>query len=171
MSGEKALDIRRVPISKIDAWDKNPRLILPADFERLKAQITRLGIYKPLLCYREKTRYVVLGGNMRVKALKDLGFKEIEVSVVTPKTEAEKLEYSLSDNDRAGQYDEDKLGALVSSLSTEIDLSMFKADLGEAIDMKEMLERFEIEIEPPRHVEFDESIETKTECPSCGYRW
>jgi len=43
------VNIRRVPISEVVLWDKNPRGILKADFERLKRQIKRLGVYKPLV--------------------------------------------------------------------------------------------------------------------------
>jgi hypothetical protein len=69
-----------------------------------------LGQYKPLLITSDGE---VLGGNMRLRAYKDLGMTEAWVSVVEPKTEAEKLEYALSDNDRVGYYEDDKLAELL----------------------------------------------------------
>lgn len=136
------MEIIKVPIASVKLWDKNPRGIKTKDFERLKKQITKLGVYKPLVCYKEDGKYVVLGGNMRIRALKDMGLKEVDISIVKPKTEAEKIEFALSDNDRAGFYEEDKLAELVYPFIKDIDLSGFKVDLGEAIDLKGVVERF-----------------------------
>ena len=136
------MNVIKVPIASVLPWDKNPRGIKTKDFDRLKKQIKKLGVYKPLVCYREDGHYIVLGGNMRIRALKDMGLKEVDISVVTPKCEAEKIEFALSDNDRAGFYEEDKLAELVYPHIKDIDLGDFKVDLGEAIDLKQLVERF-----------------------------
>lgn len=138
----RPLIIKRVPISQVVPWDKNPRGIKTKDFERLKKQIIKLGIYKPLICYEDKGHFVVLGGNMRIRALKDLGLTEVEISIVKPKTEAEKIEFALSDNDRAGFYEEDKLAELVLPHLKDINVSDFKIDIGEPLDLRSLLERF-----------------------------
>lgn len=75
---------KQADISTVDNWDKNPRAIQKEDFERLKAQIKELGVYKPLICYEHEGRYIVLGGNMRLRALKALGTKEVWLVVVKP---------------------------------------------------------------------------------------
>jgi DNA modification methylase len=136
------MDIRKVPISKVIPWEKNPRGIKTLDFERLKRQILKLGQYKPLVCCREGTKFVVLGGNMRIRALQDLGVKEVEISIVRPKDEAEKIEYALSDNDRAGYYEEQKLAELVFPYMAKLDFNDFKVDIGRSIDLKSLLEDF-----------------------------
>ena len=142
------LDIRRVDISAVSPWDKNPRGIKTKDYERLKKQILRLGVYKPLVCYENGGgKFIVLGGNMRIRALKDLGLKEIEISVVHPTSEAQKIEFALSDNDRAGFYEEDKLAELVYPHIADLDLSDYKVDLGEALDLRQVVERFGPDIE------------------------
>jgi len=99
-------------ISTLKNWDKNPRTIAKKDFERLKKQIQKLGEYKPLLITKDGT---VLGGNMRLKAYQELGIKEVWVSVVEADTEEKKIEYALSDNDRAGKYELDLMGDLVGN--------------------------------------------------------
>lgn len=113
-------------ISRLKNWNKNPRSIKKDAFERLKKQIQKLGQYKPLLITPDGT---VLGGNMRLRAYKDLGITDIWVSIVEPKTESEMMEYSLSDNDRAGFYDEDLLANIMPEL--ELDMSMYAVDLEE----------------------------------------
>jgi len=128
-----------VPINLVSNWDKNPRTISAEDFERLKNQIKKLGVYKPLLCFKEKDKYITLGGNMRLRALKDLKYTEVWISLINPKTEAEKLEYALSDNDRAGEYQKDDLATLVSQFSEDIDMSLYSVDLGKAILIEDLI--------------------------------
>jgi len=55
---------------------------------------------------------IILGGNMRFKALQQLGYKEIPNEWVKKKsdlTEAEKKEFLIRDNINAGQWDWDSL--------------------------------------------------------------
>jgi len=141
------MKIIKVPIASVLPWDKNPRGIKTKDYERLKKQIKKLGVYKPLLAYEDKGKYIVLGGNMRIRALKEMGIPEVDISVVKPRNEAEKVEFALSDNDRAGFYEEDKLAELVYPHIKDIELGDFKVDLGEAIDLKQVVERYGPDIE------------------------
>ena len=136
------MEIVKVPIGQVKPWDKNPRGIKTKDFERLKKQILELGVYKPLVAYPDGDNFVVLGGNMRIRALKDLGIPEVDVSVVHPKDEAEKIKIALSDNDRAGFYEQDKLAELVYPHVQDLNLGDFKLDLGEPIDLKGFIDRY-----------------------------
>lgn len=153
------MKIIKVPIEKCELWDKNPRGITKKDFDRLKRQIKKLGVYKPLVACEENGKYVILGGNMRLRALKELGFKEVELSVVEAKTEEEKIEYSLSDNDRAGYYEEDALAELVAGVADKIHLDDYKIDLGDAKSLGQVLAAYlpEEEDEEPE-VEFTEEL-------------
>lgn len=136
------MNILKVPIEKVAPWEKNPRGIKKADYERLKKQIKELGVYKPLVCFQEGEKYVVLGGNMRIRALKDLGYQEVDVSLVEAETEALRIKYALSDNDRAGYYEDEKLAELIYPHMGEIDLKDFKVDLGEAVDLGSVIDGF-----------------------------
>jgi len=162
------VNLLKVPISDVQPWDKNPRGIKTKDYERLKKQILKLGIYKPLLAYRENGGYVVLGGNMRIRALKELGMTEVDISVVEAKTEAKKIEYALSDNDRAGFYEEQALAELVYPHIEDIDLGEFKVDLGEPVDLRGVVEKFSPvgEDEQSRLDQLAEKVKVK--CPECG---
>ena len=165
------MDIRKVPIEAVEPWDKNPRGIKAKDFDRLKKQILKLGAYKPLVCYEDKGKFVVLGGNMRIRALKDIGVKEVDISVVKPKDEAQKIEFALSDNDRMGFYQEQELAELIIPHIAKLDLDAFKVDIGEPLDIKSVIERFGPDLGKPKEQEFDENITTENECPKCGYKW
>ncbi len=126
------------PIDKAKLWDKNPRQITPEDFDRLKEQIKKLGVYKPLVVKPDGT---ILGGNMRYRALKELGQKEVWVSIVHPKTEAEELEFALSDNDRAGSYNEQDLAEMVQLLPVE-SLKLYKIDTGRLLPLQELKDKY-----------------------------
>ena len=131
------------PIEKLKEWDKNPRSISKDGFERLKRQIRKLGQYKPLLITPDGT---VLGGNMRLKAYRELGIDKVWVSVIDPKTENEKLEYSLSDNDRAGFYDDDLLANL-SSFYPDFNWEDYSVDLKEPTNLHDLLDQFKEVVE------------------------
>ena len=137
-------------IDKLKGWDKNPRSIKKEDFERLKRQITKLGQYKPVLVTPEGE---VLGGNMRLKAYKELGMKDIWVSIVEPKTEAEKIEYALSDNDRAGYYIQDQLYSLLEPQALNLNLDDYTIDLKEPLNLKRFLDNYKGIIEDDFDVE------------------
>lgn len=125
------------PIDKLKLWDKNPRSINKKDFLRLKKQIQKLGIYKPFIITPEGE---IIGGNMRFRAIKELGYKTVWVSVVEPKTEAEKIEIALSDNDRAGYYDDDILAELVYDL--DIDFKDYSIDLKEPFNLDDLMSNY-----------------------------
>jgi hypothetical protein len=161
------MDTRK--IKDLRNWDKNPRSIDKEDFERLKAQIKKLGQYKPLLITKEG---IVLGGNMRLKAYEELGIKEAWVSVVEAKTEERKIEYALSDNDRAGYYDEDALAELVSGM--EIDLGDYKIDLGKMVSAKDVVGEYGPDDFRDTNKELDIDDMEKTldvECPKCHFKF
>jgi DNA modification methylase len=153
-----------VSIKKLTGWDKNPRGIKKDDYNRLKKQIQDLGVYKPLLVNED---YVVLGGNMRLKVLTDLGVENVWVSVVKASTPEMMTKYALSDNDEAGYYEEQALAELLMPL--EINLDDYRVNLGKPISITELLAKFGpdvIEDEPP--VVEEEAISKRGEIYQLG---
>jgi hypothetical protein len=128
-------------LSELKLWDKNPRSIKEVDFERLKKQIQTLGQYKPLIITKDGT---VLGGNMRLRAYQELGVSEIWVSVVDAPTEAKKLEFALSDNDRAGTYDSEAIANLIPNYP-EFDWKQFSVDLSQPMTIQDLLDKFDVD--------------------------
>lgn len=156
------------PIDTIKQWEKNPRHIGPEDFERLKAQIKKLGIYKPLLITPDGT---ILGGNMRYQALLELGQKEVWVSIVEPKNEAEMLEYALSDNDRAGSYDKQKLAEMATILP--VDAKLYKLDVGRLLPLEDLKKQYgpDGQPDPPDPPKTGNAVPVfgkLVTCPGCG---
>ena len=98
---------------QIEGLPKNPRFIRDTRFEQLKKSIQdapeMLGL-RELIVMPHGKKYVVIGGNMRLHACLDLGYKEIPCKVLDKDTPAEKLrEYAIKDNNGFGQDDWDAL--------------------------------------------------------------
>lgn len=160
--------IKKVPISKCRPWDKNPRKIAPEDAARLKKQIQKLKVYKPMIAYQEGKDYIILGGNMRLSALKELGHKEVEISIVKPKNEAEKIEYNLSDNDGVGKTDLSLLTELVLPIKDEIDLKDYKVNLDLGQGLETLFEDAKgLGGEPGDNDKEPEMVK----CPKCGHEF
>lgn len=128
-----------VPVSSLIPNPANPRSIKTEDLERLKRQLSKLKAYKPIVI--DKRTGYILGGHMRKAALESLGVKQVWVSYIETANETEALEYMLSDNDSVGRYDDQLLAELITN-TPDIELTDYKVDLGESIDLSKVLERF-----------------------------
>lgn len=98
-------------LADLKNWEGNPRSIKDSEYERLQEHIRRLGVYKPLLINQNN---IVLGGNMRLNALRDLGISEVMCAIVLTDNTTQMIEYALSDNEQMGSTDEDKLAELIT---------------------------------------------------------
>jgi DNA modification methylase len=152
--------IEKWDISRLKNWEKNPRAIKTEDFERLKKQITDLGLYKAFLVEPDGN---VLGGNMRLKACIALGKTEVMVSIVEPKNDDERLKYALSDNDRAGYYEEEVLAEMLYNVSDDFPYGDYKVDLAYQSDLQTLMNQFGPDDEDERENEVPEpEAETTT---------
>jgi ParB-like chromosome segregation protein Spo0J len=102
-----------VPINKIKPNPKNPRTIKDERFEKLKKSIQDFPDMlnkRPLVCFTDTDgKFVVLGGNMRLKAAKDLGLKELPIILADEWTEEQKSEFLIKDNVGFGEWDWNEL--------------------------------------------------------------
>ncbi len=65
---------------------------------------------RPLIVFTDVDgKYVVLGGNMRLKALKELNYKEVPIILADEWTEEQKAEFLIKDNVGFGEWDWDSL--------------------------------------------------------------
>lgn len=120
-------------IERLRNWRKNPKAVEPEDFERLKRQIKRFGLYKPLIVTKKGT---VLGGNSRLKALRELGEKLVWVYVVDAPNEKIMAEYAFSDNDASGHWENSELAQLISQMKVNpADLADYRIDAGFFLDL------------------------------------
>jgi hypothetical protein len=102
-----------VKINEVKPNPKNPRLIKDEKFKKLVKSIQEFPDMlnkRPLIVFTDvDSKYVVLGGNMRLKACKEVGIKEIPVIVADEWTEEQKAEFLIKDNVGFGEWDWDGL--------------------------------------------------------------
>lgn len=136
-----------VPIEKLSLWKRNPRAMSEEDKTRLKAQLIDLEQYKPLLVVIEDGMYTVLGGNMRLTAMRELAqeghkqFEQVWVSIVDAPDDKKKLEYALSDNDSAGKYVEKELVGMVQEIP-DFNLAGYHIHSGYSSDLSELVDKY-----------------------------
>lgn len=97
---------------QIEGVPANPRTITQKDYENLKNSIKQSGIYgfKAPIVYKTDNRYIVLGGNMRLKACKELNILEIPIFLLADDTPTDELmKIAIQDNISNGEWDWDLL--------------------------------------------------------------
>jgi ParB-like chromosome segregation protein Spo0J len=132
--------MKLVKISEVKPNPKNPRIIKDGKFQKLVKSIQEFPDMlnkRPLVVFTDvDNKYVVLGGNMRLKACKEIGLKEIPIIIADEWTEEQKNEFLIKDNVGFGEWDWDSLanewdaellndwGLNVPELPTEVDYSI-----------------------------------------------
>lgn len=158
---------KTIPLSKIKPAPYNPRIDLkPGDeeYEKIKRSIQEFGLVEPLVWNEHNG--VLIGGHQRLKVLKEMGHKEVLVSVVDIKDPKREKALNIALNRIQGEFDEDKLAQVIDTLSDE----KFDATLtgfGED-EIDELLKGI---LPPEGFKTVDESLETEVTCPKCGYEF
>ena len=103
-------------LTDLTPTSNNPRQINQKDFEKLKKSLKEFPEMKEIreVVIDENNR--ILGGHMRVRALKELGEKTVFVKQVFGLTEEQKNEFVIKDNIANGEWDMDELANSWSDL-------------------------------------------------------
>ncbi len=99
----------KVKVKDLKANPNNPRYIRDEKFEKLKKSIQDFPEMLKLRPVVVDDDMMVLGGNMRLKALTELGIDEVEVIKAKDLTEKQKAEFIIKDNVGFGDWDWDML--------------------------------------------------------------
>lgn len=120
---------------------KNPRYIKDERYEAMKQSLTddpEMTELRELVVYPlpdSKGKYIAIGGNMRLRAMKDLGWKEAEAIVLKKETPLAKLrEYAQIDNFVAGRFDWDMIANDWEEVELKQDGMVFDWDTVETLD-------------------------------------
>jgi site-specific DNA-methyltransferase (adenine-specific) len=102
-----------VPISLVKANPNNPRIIKDDKFAKLVKSIQDFPDMlnkRPLVCYTDTDKhFVVLGGNMRLKAAKECKLKEIPIILADEWNAEQRAEFLIKDNVGFGEWDWEQL--------------------------------------------------------------
>lgn len=92
-------------ISEIKPNPNNPRLIKDDKFKKLCQSLKdfpEMLELRPIVVNKDM---IILGGNMRYKAAKEIGLKEIPVKVADNLTPEQEREFLIKDNTSGGEWD------------------------------------------------------------------
>jgi DNA modification methylase len=98
-----------VPINEVKSNPNNPRIIKDDKFKKLVASIKELPQMLQLRPIVVNEDMIVLGGNMRLKACKEAGLKEIPIIKASELNEEQQRAFIIKDNVGFGEWDWDAL--------------------------------------------------------------
>jgi DNA modification methylase len=141
--------MQRVPIGTIKNNPNNPRVIKDDKFKKLVQSIKDLPEMAEVRPVVVNTDMVVLGGNMRLKAMREAGWKDVPIQVVDW-DEDKQRQFIIKDNVSGGEWDWEMLA---NEWDTE-ELQEWGLDLPDFDNAKE-LEAEEDDYEMPDEVQTD----------------
>ena len=165
------MKVEVLPISSIKSNPNNPRVIKDDKFDKLVKSIhefPKMLEIRPIVVNDEM---IVLGGNMRLKACKAAGLKEVPVIKASDLTEDEQRQFIIKDNVSGGEWDWDMLANEWDSEQLEdwgLDVPIFDSET-ESTDLSSTIEnlyRIEITCKDEEHQEkvYNKLIEEGYEC-------
>lgn len=94
-----------VKISEIKLNPNNPRLIKDDKFKKLVKSIQDFPEMLEIRPIVVNSDMIILGGNMRFKACKEAGLKEVPIIIADNLTEEQQREFLIKDNTSGGEWD------------------------------------------------------------------
>jgi len=143
------MKIEKMAIEEVIPYENNAKLHPQEQIEQIKKSIEEFGNNDPIAIDKNN---VVIEGHGRLLALKELGYKEVEVIKLGHLTEEQRKAYTLIHN---------KL-----TMNTDFDLEILELELGqiENIDMSDYDFSFDVNIEDFQEPEIEED-EYEVEVP------
>lgn len=120
---------------QIDGLPKNPRFIRDSRFDQLKTSLRDLPMMtklREIIVYPQNGAFVTIGGNMRLRAARDLGWKELPCKILDKDTPIQILaEIAIKDNVPFGNDDYD----ILANEWTDFPLTDWGIEFPELIDV------------------------------------
>ena len=155
-------EIIEVKLSEIKLNPNNPRLIKDDKFKKLVKSIKEFPQMLKIRPIVVNSDMVILGGNMRYKACKEAGLKEVSIIIADNLTEDQQREFLIKDNTSGGEWDWEVLsnewdseqledwGLDVPSFATDVDYSILDDE-----DVSEQLEDMQNGVKKAIQIEFE----------------
>lgn len=103
------MEIKTVKLSDVKSNPNNPRIIKDDKFSKLVKSIQEFPKMLEIRPIVVNADMIVLGGNMRLKACKEAGLKEVPIIFANDLTEDEQKQFIIKDNVGFGEWDWDML--------------------------------------------------------------
>lgn len=163
------MNIEKRLITDLTPAEYNPRKRLtPADAEYIKIQrsLQEFGYVDPIIINADNT---IIGGHQRASVMKELGYKEIDVVVVNlDKVQEKALNIAL--NKISGEWDFEKLEALLAELQQEMDATVTGFDDEEINEMLQKIDTLDADEDGFKAEEAFEDVEEPISQPGDIYQ-
>lgn len=113
------VEIKEIPLNEIEhnegqipGLPQNPRQITKKKYQQLIQSIQddpEMLNLKELWVYLHEGKYIVIAGNMRLKALRELKYETAPCKIIPPTTSEKLMKFAIKDNLSFGDYDWDIL--------------------------------------------------------------
>ena len=147
------------PLELLTPLDNNPRWIKSEDFERLCASIQNnpeLFEAQPIILSDRTGELVIIAGNQRYKAAKEVGLKEVPTVLLSALTETKEKEIIIRTNVTNGRWDWD---ALANGSWDTVDLGNWGVDVSFLEDDGTNFDNFFEEVKKEKEVSEDDDDE------------
>lgn len=167
--------IEKVKTSKVKTNPNNPRLIKDDKFKKLVQSIIdfpEMLEIRPIVVNKDM---IVLGGNMRLRACKDAGLKEVPIIIANELTPDQQKEFIIKDNvgfgewnweELANDWDTEKLeewGIDIPNYGSETDFSDKNKEID--TDFLDQKYTFKLEYTEEEYSKLKSLIESKGQTP------
>ena len=130
----------KVKISEVKANPNNPRIIKDDKFQKLVKSIKEFPEMLNIRPIVVNADMVVLGGNMRLKACKEAGLKEVAIIKADDLTDEQQKQFIIKDNVGFGEWD---WGMLANEWNPE-DIESWGLDIPGFDDVDDLGENFSL---------------------------
>lgn len=141
------MQVKTLKISELKSNPNNPRLIKDEKFRKLVNSIREFPKMLEIRPIVINDKMVVLGGNMRLKACKEAGLKEVPVIFAYDLTEEEQKQFIIKDNVGFGEWDWDMIANEWDAIELQdwgldlpVDAQIDDAEEGDEIDIPKSLQ-------------------------------
>ena len=112
------LDVKKCLLSSLKFDDKNARKHDKKNLKSIKDSLDKFGQVEPLVV--QKSTMKVIGGNGRLEAMKDLGWKDCDIALIDiDNDKAKALGLALNRSAELAEWNDDNLKELLSELDAE----------------------------------------------------
>jgi len=140
------LKIEYVDINQLKPAEYNPRKANKKQIDDVKKSIERFGLVDPLIVNSSENRKnIVIGGHLRLKVAKEMGYKEVPVVYVNIQDLEKEKELNLRLNKNTGEFDFDLLANFDENFLLDVGFS--NEELTDIFDLETQDDNFNFEKE------------------------
>ena len=153
------MNIEKANINELISPDWNPRQITEEELQKLETSLNEFGYIEPIIV--NDVNMHIVGGNQRCKALKQLGYDEVDVVYVHIEDIHKEKACNVALNKISGDWDNDKLKVVLEEIElSPIDVSLTGFNEIELTEMeiKEPVDVAEDDFEVPSEEEVEVTV-------------